>query len=285
MELNELKSLKIKQAIANYIIPLIAILLTLGLLGFYIYPSLSDIPLMQEQLQSKQNLAKQLEDKVQKLNSLTDFKQNVDDSQFLIDKALSSEPLVPQLLSQVDIIAREAGLSVQRLSYAVNDSGSDGANAGYQVVAVNLGTEGTYNQVVTFLRNIEDASRVINVNNIRFSTDADTGIVSATFILVSPYVRVESVASVDEPITFDIADPTFQKRIDSLRNLRHYDISIENFIDVPEITDANLVDVDGDGIPDIPEDVDTTDVSTPEVPAEPTPAENPAEQPPEIPAL
>lgn len=293
MDVKELTSLKLKQSIANYVIPLICIILSLGMLGFYIYPSITGIPLLEQELQNKENLAVQLENKVTKLTNLVDFRQNVDDSRQLIDKALVSEPEVPQLLSQVDLIARESGLAVQRLSYAVNDSGSEAAAAGYQVVAVNLGTEGTYNQVVTFLRNIENASRVINVNNVRFSTESDTGLVSTTFVLISPYVKVESAANVDEPITFDVSDPKFQTHIDNLRNLRNYNITIEDFIDIESLPSEPEapVDADGDGILDNPIEVPAEPTpeevpdETPEVAETPTPAENPAEQPPEIPAL
>ncbi len=241
MDVKELLGIRLKQTIANFIIPLVALVLSLGLLGLYIYPSLSDIPLLNSELKDRADLSQQLVNKVEKLNNLLDFKQNVDDSNVLVSKALSNEPLVPQLLTQIDQIARESGLAITRMSYALNDTGEVDPKIGnYQVVAVNISVAGNYNQVVTFLTNLEDSSRVINVATVRFTVDEELGTVDTNMVLISPYVEVSAQANTDEPITFDITADDFQQMMERLKNLRHYDITVENFIDITDLPGSDL---------------------------------------------
>lgn len=250
MDINELKSINIKKVIANYIIPLIALVLTLSILGFYIYPSISEIPILEEELQTQTELSTRLKNKVTKLNDLLDFKQNVDDSEALVSKALAPEPLVPQLLSQLDQIARDAGLAVDRLSYALNASGDE--DISYDVVSVNMSVSGSVNQLVTFLESAENASRVINISNVRYTLDLEANTVSASFIAISPFVDLKSAPSIDDPISFDITDPTFQQMMEDLRSLRHYDISVENFINVENVPvidpNAEEESIEGDAL-------------------------------------
>lgn len=263
MDVKELSSIKIKQTIANFIIPLIAVVLSLGLLGLYIYPSLTAIPLLNKELDDRTNLSQQLASKVTKLNSLIDFKQNVDESTVLVSKALSEEPLVPQLLTQIDQIANESGLAITRMSYALNDTGEvDPAIGNYQVVAVNLSVSGNYNQIVTFLTNLENSSRVINVATVRFTVDDETGAIDTNLVLISPYVSVSAQANTDEPITFDVTAEDFQKTMERLRALRHYEISVENFIDITELPGQDLPE---EGQPVVEAPVDETLVA-PETP-------------------
>ncbi len=276
MDVKELSSIKIKQTIANFIIPLVAVVLSLGLLGLYIYPSLSDIPLLTSELDDRTALAQQLVAKVEKLNNLLDFKQNVDESAVLVSKALSEEPLVPQLLTQIDQIAKESGLSITRMSYALNDTGEVDPKVGnYQVVAVNLSVSGNYNQIVTFLTNLENSSRVINVSTVRFTVDDESGNIDTNLVLISPYVVVSAQANTDEPITFDVTATDFQQTMVRLRNLRHYDISVENFIDITELPGEDLP------VDDLPnEDFPIDDLPADDFPVETSPVEEiPAETP------
>jgi hypothetical protein len=160
-------------------------------------------------------------------------------------------------------------MEVVRLSYALNDSAASG-EVNYQVVGVNLGTRSSYDQVVNFLSSVENASRVIKVNNVRFSEDTDGEYIASTFILVSPYADLQTAASVDTPIEFDITDTRFQELMNSVRGLRHYEISVDSFIPVPvETTPEELVET-------------TEEISTEEV----TPVEEvvPEEVPVEVPA-
>lgn len=278
MDVKELSGVKLKQTIANFIIPLIAVVLSLGLLGLYIYPSLTDIPLLNSELKERTELSQQLVAKVEKLNSLLDFKQNVDDSSSLVSRALSEEPLVPQLLTQVDQIARESGLAITRMSYALNDTGEADPSVGnYQVVAVNLSVAGNYNQVVTFLTNLENSSRVINISTVRFTVDEDEGTIDTNLVLISPYVSVSAQANTDEPITFDITAPEFQQLMDRLKNMRHYDINVEEFIDITALPGADLpvesVPAEGAPTEGLPGDVVIETV--PDVPVVPEISEEP----------
>lgn len=258
MDLKDLKKAQLKNTIANFVIPIVAGLLSIALVGLVIYPSLGKIEQLEKDIETQALLEAQLETKVKKLNDLTDFRASVDENSALISKALSEEPLVPQLLTQIDRIAREAGLNVARLSYSV--SGDSLETASYEVVSVNLGSVSTYQQLVTFLASVENAARLLTVNNVRFGIDDETGEVSTTFILVSPYVKVQSVAATDDPITFDLSDQTFQNTIQKLKTLRVYEISLEDvqFVlpdeesDVPVVVVGTEEDLSEDNEPTTP---------------------------------
>lgn len=233
LDINDLKKIQFKKFIANFIIPLMASLISIGLIVFVIYPNVKDRPQKQEELQEQTSLANQLAEKTQKLNDLTDFKDVVIQNTNLVEEVLVTEALVPELLTQIDIISKEAGLSLNKMSYSTASSVSAGAS--YDVVVVNLGVEGSLAQLISFLNIIENSGRVIVVDNVRYSVDPESGTVSATIVLSSPYVRVESEAAIDDPITFDISSSDFQKLMSKVKSLKVYKISAESLIDLEQL--------------------------------------------------
>ena len=266
LDLKDLRRVKLKNTIANFIVPVISGSLSLALLALLIYPSMGKITELELEVEQKTTLANQLESKVKKLNDLADFKSSVEENNALVAKALSVEPLVPQLLTQIDLIGRESGIGVSKLSYST--SGTSQAAAAYNIVSINLGSNSTFAQLVTFLGNLESAARLINVNSLRYGYDNDAGTVSSTFILVSPYVQVQSTAVTDDPITFDLSDKRFQDVMSKLKALRYYEISIEDIVftipATPEDSTESVVvveDVETETTEEITDG--TTDIPTP----------------------
>jgi Tfp pilus assembly protein PilO len=212
----------------NYIVPLVALVLS-GLIGvFILVPSYKNLPELEAQLNSKKKLKHDLTMKLENINRLSDFKNVVDENSQLVDRALVSQELVPGLLTQIDKIARDSGFKLSRLNYGLGtttQTGVSGDAVTYDFVTVNLGVNGSFEQLKTFLRNLENSARIINVDKFRYSlSESEEGeSLGVTFVLMSPYLYVESEAVIDEPIDLDISNPDFISLINKIKNLRYYD--------------------------------------------------------------
>lgn len=227
---------RLKSAIVNFIIPLVCILASLLIGLLLLMPAINNKPLLQVELNKSEKLKLQLQEKKNILNDLVDFRPIVEENASFMNSALVSEASVPELLAQVSMIAQESGFEVTRLAYSYSGSGPVSADAGdtspstsvaYQSVTVSLGTRGSYDQLVTFLDSIENAARLVNVENYRYSRDKD-GILEANFILSSPFLFVQSSAVTDDGITLDMASTDFVNILGKVKALRVYSVSPED---------------------------------------------------------
>jgi Tfp pilus assembly protein PilO len=219
----------IKETLINYIIPLICLSAS-GLIGFFILmPSYNELPELKSKLETNQKLERDLGNKLSNLNRLVDFKSIVEENSDLVNKVLVSEELVPGLLTQVDRISRESGLSVGRLSYGLGGAKIKGRDEAevleYSIVTINLGTTGNFQQLKAFMKNIENAARIVIIDNFRYTLPRaeEKSAVGANFILASPYLYVESNAITDDPIDLDISDDEFIDLVNEIKTLKYYD--------------------------------------------------------------
>jgi Tfp pilus assembly protein PilO len=216
-----------KETLINYIVPLVSVLLIILILVFVLYPSYKNLPDLQAEVGRQTALRDNLQEKLNNLNRLVDFESVVSENSDLVNKVLVSEELVPGLLTQVDRISRESGLTVTRLNYGLGAPLADqsAGDINYKYVTVNLGVSGSFDQMVTFLNNLENAARVINVDQMRYSISevTDTPKLGINFVLVSPYIYVESTAVTDDPIDLDISDPQFVDLINKIKAMKYYD--------------------------------------------------------------
>ncbi len=239
MNLNqEIDTSKLKDTAVNFIIPLISLGITLLVGLLVILPSVRNMPNLRAELDSTSRLESQLRDKLRILNSIVEFQDVVNEHSSVVSRTLVSDPSVPELLTQVDTIARESGLAVTRLSYSFGETTPEEATLPYSVVNVSLGALGSYEQINNFMRSLENSARVVNTNTFRFSseaTDAGDGIFNLTVILQSPYLNVVTNAVTDDPVNLDVTDPEFTRFIERISQLRFYDVSaVPQFEDVQE---------------------------------------------------
>ncbi len=218
----------IRDTIMNFIVPLVCFGLSAVMIFIVIYPSIQKLPQLQADLQNKVTLRTQLESKVVALNKLTDYKSVLEEDLGLVDKILVSDDNVPYLLNQIDQISRGVGLEISKLNYGVGGSTEIDSNTGEsatQYIAVNLGASGNYDQLIKFLKNIENAARLIDVSNYRYgvsTTDDTSAVLSLSFLFYSPYLKVNSNATTDEPISLDLTSPDFIKNINFLKSFTFY---------------------------------------------------------------
>ena len=83
------------------------------------------------------------------------------------------------------------------------------------------------------------------------STDDDSGLYSAVFVLRSPYLAVESSAVTDDPIEVDIASQQFIKSLSKIRELTFYDITADTkFVDLEESEAEEVEELPEEQIPE-----------------------------------
>jgi len=213
--------IRAKSFALNFIVPIVSFGVSLILILTIIVPSWSKLPELKVELSTKQNLQNTLNRKLSDLERLLDFRSIVDEDSTLIDNVLVSEEMVPELLSEVDHIAKQASLEVTRLSYSLSQAGS--GSLGYPAVDISLGVLGTYDQLTNFLRLTENAARLVDVSTYRYSIGTqDVNLLSINLVLRSPYLYVNSSAVTDDPIDLDITSSDFIDFIAKLKSLEYY---------------------------------------------------------------
>ena len=219
---------KLKNVAVNFIIPIICMGVSLVLFVVIIYPSFRNVPALQQKLRDTVTLRDQLKEKQAKLGRFIDFKDILEENSNLVDRVMPAEQNVPGLLDQLSQIASEVGLDVTKLSYSLSDIDiRDETAPAYNVVLVSLGADANYQQMVSFMKAVENASRLVNISNFRFNSislnDAET--LSITFVLSAPYMKVQSSAVTDEPIPLDITSGDFASFINKVKTLRYFEKS------------------------------------------------------------
>jgi len=190
------------------------------IIGF-IYPYIKAKPDLEKELSDKQKLGNTLREKVSDLNRLTDYKSVMDENYDLINKVLVSEDLIPELLSQIDFIVRSSGLKITRLS---SQGQKDSTKEGFFVTNVALSVSGSYEQFLAFVTSMENAARVVDVTDMRYTVDtAAAGILSFSITVSAPYYTVNERAVTDESIDLDVSNRDFLDFVDKMKELRYYD--------------------------------------------------------------
>lgn len=222
----------LKETLINFIVPLIAIGISIALFLVIILPGIQKNPEKELQITDAQSLNTKLTEKKEKLGKIESFENVITDYESLVSKVLLSEPKVPELLTQVDTIAKESGLAVTKLTYSFTDVTEKEKSAEVPLVNVSLGATGNYDQLVTFFENLEKAARLVYVDSFRFSEEKEDNKTQLAIqvSLASPYLTVDSKAVTDEPITIDIADQAFISFVDELKKMRYYELRVDTSV-------------------------------------------------------
>ena len=223
---------KLRNAVVNFIVPIIAFCVAILLIVLYIYPSFKSLPEKREELNNKISLKNTLSEKVSDLKVLSDFGDVLNENLEIVNKVLVPEADVPRLLDQATQISQRAGMELDRLSYSYGSKAEEEKETDFDVVNVSMGVNSSFEQLVLFMELVEKAARYVSVSNFRYSVseDREEGVsrISSSFSLDSPYLFVESSAVTDEPIGIDIKSSDFVNFMDMLKGLDYYDFVNRN---------------------------------------------------------
>ncbi|MBP7928204.1 type 4a pilus biogenesis protein PilO [Patescibacteria group bacterium] len=226
---------KVKETLVNFVVPLLALVVILVMIFVIIIPTINSKPQKEEELAKAAALNQQLRVKLENLNKMKNLENVVGDYSQLVTRVLVDKPMVPELLTQVDTIASESGLTVTKLTYSFTEADKI-ASAGnaYPYINVSLGAEGSYEQLIAFFESLEKAARVVYVQNFRYSEEnkETTNNLAIQITLASPYLEVESKPNTDEPVKIDISNKDFIALISELKKLKYYEPRVD--LDVQE---------------------------------------------------
>jgi Tfp pilus assembly protein PilO len=240
----------LKDTVLNFLIPLLALVFSGIMIFVFIWPYFREKEELLIEYDSKVALKKQLDDKLDKLNTLLDFKDVIDENSNLVANLLARDSDVPQLLTQVDTIAKEAGLTVSKLSYSMAGTGSE--VEGVADIMVQFAVEGNRDQLIAFLELLEGSARLVNVDKFRFTERSEDGVLNCTSVLLSPYLFVESSAVTDDPITLDITSQEFMDLMEKVKAYKVYKSIVT--IEVPKEEDLEVIEDIGETEEPIPEE-------------------------------
>lgn len=233
---------RLKKVLINFIVPLVALSITLLLALLVIYPLINKTTETKVAVLTNEQRVIALQNKVSALTRLVDYSSVVIDDLAIVNKVLESDAAVPRLLDETQKIALGTGISIDKLNYSYSDSAIAAGTTGtasnvqptistYQSVSVLLGGTADYDRIIDFLQTSETAARLINVSGFRFSTNTNVtesnpgNPLVVNFSLDSPYLATQPVTAVDVPISLDVTSSDFVNFINSVKEFKYYEFT------------------------------------------------------------
>lgn len=148
--------------------------------------------------EKSETLAQKIADETRRARNLNKLREKVKELDIKLKfvlQELPDESQIPDLLSSISNLARDAGLEVQLFrpsDHVIKDF--------YAEVPVSISVEGNYHQVATFFDEVAQLSRIVNINQIEMrdpqvsetEVRAKTNCVATTFRYLSEAERAAS---------------------------------------------------------------------------------------------
>ena len=216
-------TLSLRKSLAELIIPL-ACLCGAGLLIFLvIVPGIKNIQEGREKVEEREELLAKLEQKNSVLSKYASQINDLDTDLLLVRNAVPREEKIPELMTQIQDMAREASVSISGLQYGGSKSGKEDE---VKSVQLQLSVEGEYSQIEELFKLFENSSRIVVLNQfgLRNQHEAST---SANLGLSSFYLKAPDKTKIEEPIEEDFTSDPFKKIIEKIEDLKLYEVKVE----------------------------------------------------------
>lgn len=163
---------------------LFLILLTFGIVYFFIYPMYTGAGSLYSPKKGIKDLSKQKKDLTSALAVVKTYDDKLGEANRAYDKSLKDLPLDklntilpnsadPVLIAyEITKIASHAGSNMLLSGLSVREGQSD--NKKYNTMTINFNTQGTYANLKHFLHELEISQRVYNVTSVGFSSAEDS---------------------------------------------------------------------------------------------------------------
>jgi len=202
--------------------PIILFIIGILLIVLGAIPSWRKTQDLQSDIVAEQDRIVALKEKNRQLLDFSDQSVEIDKQFTIFDHAISSENKVPELLTQVQKISGACGVKVTTLQFGGEKEKTSGK---LQEVRLQYASESSFSRLTCFLSAIEKASRLIEMESLRYSlsVNEDTGaqVITAQSTLLSYYTPTPQL-SPDNPLTFSLSDERFLKNIELLKGFKTY---------------------------------------------------------------
>ena len=160
------------------IVPIILIILSISIWYFYIDPTYEDLKLLkveqseyQDVLDEVSQIQKTRKDLINKYNKFT--REDLDRIKVLLPERANNI----RLITDLDSLAAQQGISISNISISENNSsGSRGvvesSDKKYNTVDLSISFKATYTEFRSFLNELEQSLRIIDVMELTFSSSA-----------------------------------------------------------------------------------------------------------------
>lgn len=149
---------------------LIFTFVSLSFLGlFAINPTLSTIIELQKQLDESQFVHQQLITKMNNLSALQQQYTNLSGDLPYVYDAIPQTASVPMLVGQLSSLAKQSNIHVNAIQITpvvLSDAKLTISSKTYASFAFSLDAEGSYEQMQTFVKSLEDFNRIVTVEDI-----------------------------------------------------------------------------------------------------------------------
>ncbi len=185
----------------SIIVLLVTIVVGCGVGMFLIKPMISEISTFRDDIAS----AKMMETTINAKKIIIDSQQKIlkDANTDKIKEIFPSSPGVPDLIVQVQNIAYQSGVSLQNISFIINDDSASKslltaktstlrgeAISGLPTVEISVSVIGIYSSMKSFLDLIENNVRLMDVTNVKLSMpQTENAIEMSADLSISTYFK------------------------------------------------------------------------------------------------
>jgi Tfp pilus assembly protein PilO len=218
-------TINLKALLRGYALPIICIVLSLVLLFVLTLPTFNRMKELGTEQETTQERLSSLSEKIDILEDFSQTKPRTQLESYFddFDQAIPSENDVPALLTQVELIAQKSGVAVVALQYG-GELASEEEAATSAEVRVTFSPKGSFSSLLRLLQEFEKASRVIDVETVKYSAQEGAGysMLQAELVLVSYYTSTPTL-KVNTPITLDFDNTNFEENVQTLSKLTLYE--------------------------------------------------------------
>lgn len=216
-----------KETLQAYIGPALALVVGFGLVVGLIIPRAPKIPELKKQEKQTQETLAKMAQKSKTLKNLASRKAVLEADYAVMKDALATDSEVPTLVDQVQKIATDSAVAVKSLNFGGEKKDKKAKEGSLTELAVGISIEGIYDNVLAYLRTVEQAARVLKVNSLRFTATSgegknETGNITTSVGLSSYYLPETAKTSLESPVPADFESKKYQDLLTKLRNLQVY---------------------------------------------------------------
>lgn len=197
---------------------------------------LSSVPSLRTRISDAQVQLTSLQEENQQLSEALSSIKTIESNLELLQTAIPTADDVPTLMTQLESLGKSSGVTVQHLGFGsgVKETAPPAGEVGegpvkkesYHKVSLTVVVTGTYAALESFLKNLEQTSRTINVTTLRFSPSQEgegaEAKLSATLGVSAYYLPETAAPSGGEALTLDLSSSDYIELIKKVKTLRIY---------------------------------------------------------------
>jgi len=226
-----------KETFVPYLLAIGALLVSFGLVVLVVFPRVTKFSDLRQKRDSEIQRYEKLKTKSEQLSQLLKSRTVLEADVELFENAVPSEANVPVLMTQVETMATDSGTLIDALQFSKrggtrSEKGTE-KEKDYEPVELKASLEGDYAELLTFLKILENASRVVTVEDLRFTKAVAEGGKTVTkellanFGLSSYYSEYEPKIVPEAPLGFSLENEKYLAIKRELEMMRVYKVKID----------------------------------------------------------